>query len=151
MKKTSTFLFLTLLLITSSCNTSSTSSEAAAEEPKSQDEVKDELYQEVIEVHDIAMLKMQTIMNLKSNAIKEADSLRDLGDQSKTSRIALLEEMQVTLEDANNSMMTWMREFKPLPDTVAYDQAMEYLRSEQDKITEVNDRMGEVIEEAEAL
>ncbi len=151
MKKTSTFLSLILLIAALGCTTSSTTTEETAEEPKSEGEVRDDLYQEVIEVHDIAMVKMQTIMNLKNNAIKEADSLRSLEDESMTSRIGSLEKMEITLEEANKSMMMWMRGFRPPSDTVSYDQAMEYLRSEQDKIEQVNNRMDQAIEEAKAL
>lgn len=150
MKKTSLLLFLILTIIGSSCNSPKNTSEEVAEEPKSEGEVQDELYQEVIEVHDVAMLKMQTIMNLKTLAIKEADSLREVGDESFAERIEVLEQMQVTLEEANNSMMVWMRAFRPVADTVSYEQAMEYLRSEQDKIAEVNNRMDQAIEAAKA-
>jgi len=151
MKKISVFLLLILTTIASSCNSPKSTSEEVAEEPKSEGEIQDELYQEVIKVHDVGMLKMQTIMNLKTMAIQEADSLRELGDESLAERIETLEQMQVTLEEANNSMMVWMRAFRPVTDTVSYEQAMDYLRSEQDKIAEVNDRMDQAIEAAKAL
>ena len=144
------FLFVILTVIILSCNTSNQGNEEVATEPKSEDQIMDELYQEVVEVHDKSMMKMQTIMNLKTEAIKEADSLRSLGDKSLAERIKLLEETQITLEEANKSMMTWMREFRP-PDTALYAQTMEYLRTEQDKIEEVNRRMEQAIKEAEAL
>jgi len=151
MKKISVFLLLILTTIASSCNSPKSTSEEVAEEPKSEGEIQDELYQEVIKVHDVGMLKMQTIMNLKTMAIQEADSLRELGDESLAERIETLEQMQVTLEEANNSMMVWIRAFRPVADTVSYEQAMDYLRSEQDKIAEVNDRMDQAIEAAKAL
>ena len=151
MKKISILFFALLTIVTFSCNTSSEKNKETISEPKAEGEIRDELYQEVIEIHDIAMLKMQTIMDLKGKAISEADSLRNLENEALTSRIELLEKTQIALEEANKSMMVWMREFRPLSDTVNHEQAMEYLRAEQDKITEVNDRMDQAIKEAGEL
>jgi hypothetical protein len=151
MKKSSLYLLILLTVIVSSCNSPQSSSEAVAEEPKSEGEIQDELYQEVIAVHDVAMLKMQTIMNLKTKAIQEADSLRELADDSIAERIEALEKLQEDLEGANKSMMVWMRAFRPVSDTTSYEQAMDYLRSEQDKIAEVDSQMDKAIEAAKSL
>ena len=136
MKKSLSLLFLFVIIITLSCDNS---------------KIRDELFQEVIEVHDTAMLKMQTIMTLKSKSIKEADSLRDLEDEALVDRIEELEKSQITLEEANKSMMIWMRAFRPPTDTVSHEQAMEYLRSEFDKISVVDSLMDQAVENAKAL
>jgi len=151
MKKSLPWLFFMVIVVVSSCNTSNTSSEQLIETPKSDGEIKDELYQEVIEVHDIAMLKLQTIMTLKSAAIKEADSLRDLGDEVQADRIEELEKSELSLEEANKSMMMWMRAFRSPADSVSHEKAMEYLRSEYDKIAKVDSLMDQVVENAKAL
>lgn len=152
MKINGTYLLVILIAIVFGCNTSEQQNEEEIHvDPKSEGEVRDELYQEVIEVHDIAMVKMQSIMNLKGKAIKKADSLRSLEDESLASHIQVLEEIQITLEGANKSMMIWMREFRPPSDTLSHSRAMKYLRAEQDKIVEVNDFMDKAINEAEAL
>jgi hypothetical protein len=144
--------FLSLaLIIVASCGPSNNPSEVVADQPKSEGEIRDELYQEVIEIHDVAMLKMQTIVNLKSLTIKEADSLRDLGDESLNGRIAELVRNEETLESANKKMMVWMRAFRPPADTLSHEVVMKYLRSEQDKIILVDNDMDKAISNAKSL
>ena len=140
-----------LIAVASACTPSSTSSSEAVKESKSKDQARDKLHQEVIAVHDIAMVKMQIIMNLKSASIKESDSLRQLGIASLAERIEQLEKSQLDLEEAYEAMMVWMREFKPPSDTVSHDTAIQYLKSEQGKVAEVNDRMDQVIANVKSL
>lgn len=149
MKKT--YLFIIISIVALSCTSPNNTTNEVEDEPKADEQIRDDLYQEVIEVHDIAMLKMQTIVNLKSLALNESDSLRELGDESLAERIALLEKSQMDLEEANKSMMEWMRSFRPPADTISHNMAMDYLRSEQDKIAIVNSQMDQAIEAAKAL
>ena len=150
MKQNLAYLLL-ILVVVMSCNAPSSSSEQEVEQPKSEGEIRDELYQKVIEVHDIAMLKMQTIMTLKSKAINEADSLRELEDETHSDRIEKLVESEVSLEQANKSMMMWMRAFRPPADSLSHAQAMEYLGSEYDKIAKVDSLMDQAVENAKSI
>lgn len=140
------YLFIIISIAAISCTPPNNSVSETEQEPKAEEQIRDELYQEVIEIHDIAMIKMQTIMNLKSLALKESDSLRELGDDSLVERIELLEKAQLDLEEANKSMMQWMRAFRSPIDTVSHNMVMDYLRSEQDKIANVSSQMDQAIE-----
>jgi len=134
-----------LMAISLSCSSPKSESEESTAEIKTEDQLQDELYQEVIEVHDVAMLKMETIMSLKNRAINEADSLRELSNEALFEQINLLENKQINLEEANKAMMVWMRAFRPVADSTSHADAMEYLESELIKIEEVNARMDSVI------
>jgi HEPN domain-containing protein len=142
------YLYFILLSIIISCTPREKPADESEKEPKSEGEVRDELYQEVIEIHDIAMLKIETIMSLKNISIIKADSLRELESDLNAELIEQLEKSQDNLDEANKAMMVWMRGFRPPSDTVSHDLAMKYLRSEQDRIDHVNSQMDQVIKEA---
>jgi hypothetical protein len=57
----------------------------------------------------------------------------------------------VELDSASESMMIWMRQFDPLPDSVGVDRAREYLENEMEKIQQVRSMVYEALEHAEAI
>ncbi len=106
-----------------------------------------ELYDEVMKVHDEVMPKMNDIYKLKEDLKKQIASPSDIGEEKKKK----IESTIVELDSAGESMMVWMRNFNPLPDSLGEDKAREYLENEREKVNKVKDDMLKVIDEAKTL
>ena len=52
------------------------------------------------------------------------------------------------LDSAGESMMAWMREFDPLPDSVGEEEARQYLENEKIRIRRVRENIEKVLEDA---
>lgn len=102
------------------------------------------LYDQVMDIHDDVMPKMDEIMKLKRQLQEQIASSPDMVAERK----AELEQMISNLDSASQAMMNWMHEFNPLPDTVDQEKAREYLESEMERIRKVKTLMLETIEHA---
>ncbi|NEM97219.1 hypothetical protein [Pontibacter burrus] len=124
--------FVTLLL--SGCNTGPT-----------QAELKTELEQHVMAVHDSAMADLGSIFKLR----RDLRALRDtLATQQTDSTLLLqLQENITSLNKADEAMMNWMRNYKAT-DTLQHEQAMQYLNQELQKIEKVKITMDSTIDAA---
>ena len=96
------------------------------------------LYDEVMYVHDEVMPEMSTIHRLKKQ-------IRKLSSQDSAS-YALIQQ----LEEADESMMSWMAEFKT-DKKASDDDKMIYLKKEKVKITVVSNQMKTAIEDAQTF
>ena len=105
----------------------------------------EKLYNEVMKVHDEVMPKMNDIHKLKMSIREKIEKNPNL---PKVERIKL-DAMYAKLDSANDGMMVWMREFRPLPDSVGEEKAREYLKNEMDRVNKVRDNMLKAIESAE--
>ncbi|MBL7863684.1 MAG: hypothetical protein JNK10_02335 [Cyclobacteriaceae bacterium] len=100
------------------------------------------LYDQVMDIHDQVMPKMQDIYNLK----------KKLQDQIAATPNMVVEERQklerriAALDSADKMMMEWMHKFSPLPDSAGREAAREYLESEMESIKKVRDAMLEAIQ-----
>ena len=100
------------------------------------------LYDQVMEIHDEVMPKMQDLYTLK----------KKLQDQIAAAPGMVAEERQklerriAALDSADKMMMDWMHKFSPLPDSVDQEAAREYLESEMERIRKVKDAMLEIIQ-----
>jgi hypothetical protein len=65
----------------------------------------------------------------------------------KTERLKL-DAMYAKLDSANEGMMVWMREFRPLPDSVGEEKAKAYLENEMERVNKVRENMLKAIESA---
>ena len=106
------------------------------------------LQEEVISIHDEAMPLMDQIMRQKGRLQYKIDSLNATGEPHDK-EIEALREGIITLRRADSAMMTWMRQFKAVRDTVTHEERIEYLEEEKEKIGKVHHMMLEAIEEAE--
>lgn len=104
------------------------------------------LYDQVMDVHDEVMPKMDDIMKLKRKLQDEIANTPDMVVERKEQ----LEKVIANLDSASNAMMTWMHEFNPLPDSVDQEKAREYLESEMERIRKVKTFMLESIEKAQS-
>lgn len=102
------------------------------------------LYDQVMDVHDEVMPAMDEIERLKRTLRDKIANTPDMIEERK----AELERVISNLDSASNSMMDWMHEFNPLPDSADQEKARAYLESEMERIKKVKDRMTESIEKA---
>ena len=120
---------LVVVLIGASCNNK-----------KSDSQLKESLYNEVIDIHDEVMPKMSELKNLSMQLTTTADSILT-ADSTQVATVEQLKELALKLELANESMMEWMRNFQPPSDNLPHDSVMNYLSQQKEMIIEVKEGM----------
>ncbi|WP_299701680.1 hypothetical protein [uncultured Pontibacter sp.] len=128
-------LYLALPLVLTSCQDGSSS----------ETQQKQELETEVMNLHDEAMADMGKIYRLRRDLSALRDTLQ--ASTTDTATISLLNRRIAELNEADEAMMDWMRNYKA-PDTLAYEPAMVYLRDEHDKMARVKALMDSTIANA---
>ena len=114
-----------------------------------EEEGQQELYDEVMAVHDEVMPKMQDIMNLKEQI---RGKIERLSQQTGTeAEVEQLDQMINRLDEADEAMMNWMRNFKRDYEGMSEEEVINYLEEEKEKITEVRQEMLNTIEEAQGV
>ena len=95
------------------------------------------LYEQVMEIHDEVMPKMEDIYKIKSQLQEQIANSPDMvvGKREK------IEKMIKELDSANNLMMDWMHQFNPLPDSADEEESRAYLESQMEKIRAVKEGM----------
>lgn len=139
--KTQFVLLALMVLVLAACTKSQENTSEAANDSGSPNQV---LYDQVMDVHDEVMPKMDEIMKLKRSLQEQIANTPDMVVERKQQ----LEKMISNLDSASNAMMDWMHEFNPLPDSVDQEIAREYLEGEMEKIRNVKTLMLESIEKA---
>jgi Mg2+ and Co2+ transporter CorA len=134
------FLLLAALLILSSCSKNQQTPEAASDS----DNPNQILYDQVMDVHDEVMPKMDEIMKLKRSLQEQIANTPDMVVERKQQ----LEKMISNLDSASHAMMDWMHKFNPLPDSTDQEKARAYLESEMERIRNVKTLMLETIDKA---
>lgn len=104
------------------------------------------LYDEVMKIHDEVMPKMNDIYKLKEELKKQIAETPGLVEEKKKE----IEGTIAKLDSASESMMVWMRNFNPLPDSLGEEQAREYLENEMEKVKKVKEDIMEALEKAGA-
>ncbi|WP_347156732.1 hypothetical protein [Pontibacter chitinilyticus] len=105
-------------------------------------EQKAALQDQVMATHDEAMNKMGDIYHLRRDIRSLRDSL--VAQQTDTTRLQLLQLHLQLLGKADEAMMNWMHQYHA-PDSLANEQAIDYLKQEQEKINKVNAKMDSTI------
>jgi cell division FtsZ-interacting protein ZapD len=132
---------LFLLLISFSCTSHNTQKE-------------ENLKKEIMDIHDEVMPKMGNIYNLKKELEKNREYLTSDSIPSNTPKISTsdLDSLLEALENADESMMSWMRSYNKFDDeNLSHEEQMEYLQKEKEKIETVRLKMISSIKEAENL
>lgn len=109
--------------------------------PSFENEGNKKLYDEVMVVHDDVMPRMSEIHKLKKSIRNE---WKDSSKESYAEAMQLIK----ALEDADESMMNWMSEFK-VPKEASDEATTAYLNEQKVKITAVSDEMNTSIAKAE--
>jgi len=106
-----------------------------------------ELTSKIQNIHDATMVKMSTIDQLKTRLkedIAEADT-------AQAERVQVAENLIDELNESENKMMEWMRNYSEELKNTPEDQKIEFLREELDKVEELQFDINENIEDAEAF
>ena len=103
------------------------------------------LYDEVMDVHNEVMPRMDDLIKAKGALKKklETPGLSEAGKKEINEKIA-------RIDSASEGMMVWMRQFDPIPDSLGEDKAREYLESEMVKVKKVKEDILAALKEAEA-
>jgi hypothetical protein len=141
-----TSLFIISIVILYSC-TPSSKHEEHNHEAANTDNPNQALYDQVMDIHDEVMPRSEDIYQLKKELQEKVSAAPDLIGEKKL----LLESIIVQLDSADNSMMDWMHNFHPLPDSADQEKARAYLESEMERIKKVRDFTNETIEKAKTF
>lgn len=136
-------LFIVGLLVLAACAKSGEHQHTNNDSP-TDDSPNQALYDQVMDVHDEVMPKMDDIMKLKRELQDKIANSPDMVLERKEQ----LENVIANLDSASNAMMSWMHEFNPLPDSVDQEKAREYLESEMERIRKVKTLTLESLEKA---
>lgn len=106
-----------------------------------QEKSNQELYEEVMAVHDEVMPKMNDIYRAKNSLRKqlEAPGLSETEQERIRHKIA-------QLDSADEGMMVWMRKFDPIPDSLGEEKARQYLEDQLVKVKEVKENILKALE-----
>lgn len=105
------------------------------------------LYDQVMDIHDEVMPKMENLYTLKKELQDRIAQSPGMSEDKKKE----LEQMILTLDSTGRLMMDWMHHFNPLPDSTDQEAAREYLESEMESIKQVRDLTLETLKKAEAI
>ena len=105
--------------------------------------LKQQAYDKVIAVHDEVMPKMSYISELKGQIEERMNTKTD------SLVIADWQILMVNLDVADEAMWVWMRQFNSDLEDISIDEALAYLKSEQENIDEVAHKINDAIAEAE--
>ncbi len=141
-----TYLISILAIALASCNQSG-KQEHHASDASTGDNPNDVLYDQVTDIHDEIMPRVEDIYQLKKQLQDKIAAAADMAADKKQE----LEQVIAQLDSADRSMMDWMHTFRPLPDSVDQEKARAYLESEMEKIKKVKELMNETIERAKEL
>ncbi len=106
-----------------------------------------QLYDEVMSVHDEVMPRMDDLYKLKEQLKKQIASSPEMAEDQKKK----IESIIIQLDSASEGMMVWMRNFDPLPDSLGEEKARTYLEEQKVKVTKVKEDMLKAIDEAQML
>jgi len=102
----------------------------------------EKLKSETIAIHDEVMPKMDDIMKLKR-------SLKLKRDTVSAEDKANIQDMIIALEESDEAMMNWMRNYDPRMQDMTDTEKIEYLTQQKAAISEVSEKMKKSIAEAE--
>jgi regulator of replication initiation timing len=101
------------------------------------------LYNEVMDIHDEVMPKMEDLYNMKKDIqerLKDPSGLAAAEQERLKTRLA-------QIDSVSKMMMDWMHEFNPPPDTTDKEEARAYFERELEKVKQVKQAMLETIEQ----
>ena len=145
------FLFAASLLLLVACGKTRDTSGHNHQEDENTDSVSQNanraLYDQVQDIHDEVMPKMEDLYNLKKELQEEIANAPGMVAKRKKE----LKDMISNLDSASKAMMDWMHHFNPLPDSVDQEKAREYLETEMESIKKVRDLTNETLEKAKGV
>lgn len=111
--------------------------------------LEDELFKEVMDIHDEVMPEMGTLRSMSKSIQVQIDSLGADSTYQDASQRKQMEEIVEKLKKANESMMEWMRQFEHVEEGTPHGEVMKYLKEQKRMIEKVRDDMLEARKEGE--
>lgn len=131
-----TLLFSTLLFFTS-CQKNSDGHDHTHDVPDgSENSPNQALYEEVMNIHDEVMPKMNDLYKAKTSLQKQLD-MPGISDSEQQDIKRKIER----IDSASEGMMVWMRQFNPVADSAGEEKARAYLEAELVKVKEVRQKI----------
>jgi hypothetical protein len=101
------------------------------------------LYNQVMDIHDEVMPRMEDLYNMKKDIEERLSNPSGLAaDQRKN-----LEKKVAQIDSVSKLMMDWMHEFNPPPDSADSEEKRAYLERELERVRLVKQAMLETIEQ----
>jgi len=125
-------LFVLLAVTLFSCNKSGR--DATASDPVD-NESNQTLYNQVMDIHDEVMPKMDDLYKMKKQLQDQIENTPDLPEEKKFEMEATIKQ----LDSANNSMMVWMRQFNPPTDSADQEALREYLEEQLEMVKKMRE------------
>ena len=141
--------FLLTLTLFTACGDDSVSSDAELQRLEAARTAQNAAYEGMVAAHDRIMPMMGQV-TAAQRAVKEKMETKGLADDHKD----LLEAAYEQLEDAEDGMMEWMQNMKPLEtlrETMDNDAIITYIREESADITDVETQINTSIATAREL
>ncbi len=112
----------------------------------------EELQQQVIAIHDEIMPQMSTMIDLKEELTLKNQQLQQSGSEDAQDQVIVNEMIITNLDQAHESMMAWMRQFKKVESGADTESNRKYLHDQLEKIESVQEQMDHAMASArEAL
>ena len=145
-------LFLVSTLLHAACTPPAEKTEINDEQTTDEtpDEVKVQqaLYDDIMLVHDEMMPKMEDLMRIRGEVQEIKDSLKAAGIDEDID--VLVSTIQM-VENADESMMNWMRNFEPVSSEESHENIMAYYTDQKNKMDSVKLIMEEAIGKGQAI
>jgi hypothetical protein len=116
------------------------------EDSAGQDSTNVLLYNQVMDIHDEVMPKMEDLYNMKKDI---EDKLKDPAGLTAAQKEKLTKQV-AQIDSVSKLMMDWMHEFNPPADSADKEETRAYLEQEMEKIRIVKQAMLETIAEDSA-
>lgn len=149
MNKTAPLLLCLLAMACKNKTSETTVDNTPDQQPPTEVILEQELYDDIIKLHDEVMPKLNDVMSLKGQLKEKLDIAIEEG-QSET-LISPLKKSIEDLEGADHAMMQWMRGFKPKSDSVSHDKVMEYYDDQYEIMKEVKSKMEVALKNAKTI
>lgn len=108
---------------------------------KNEKEIEKPLYDQVMDIHDEVMPKMNDLYKIKKQLKDSITNTPDMADEQKEK----FEQTILEVESAASSMMVWMREFNP-PEATDKEAFNKYMESELVKVKKMREDVMRALE-----
>jgi RNase adaptor protein for sRNA GlmZ degradation len=129
------FLILSLLVFSAGCGSKNEHNHSHEDESAGTASTNDALYNEVMNIHDEVMPKMDDLYKMKEELKKQLALTTDLTEEKRKE----LEDQIAKVEEASKGMMVWMREFNAPADSLGEDVVRQYLEGQLEAVKKVKE------------
>lgn len=132
--KFSSAVLLVCVLIAGACNKQGSEQDQQHDHATGEAGPNQELYDQVIDIHDEVMPKMNDLYKAKT-ALSARLKTPGIGDSERKE----IGHKIAKIDSASESMMVWMRQFEPPDDSVSQDSARHYLEDQLTRVKKVRE------------